>query len=337
MGEIRTEPYSAEKEAAWDAFVDASVNGTIFHRRRFLAYHSPERFDDRSLLLYDGGSLRAVFPAAAQQKGDARVLRSHPGASYGGLVVARPPGVREAFDLVDALLAHARAECFDRLEFRTAPRIFSGALCDELELAWLHRGVHVAAHELSTFYDLRQLDRDPDDEAITRTFSAPCRRACRSAQRAGIQARPCDSDDELAEYHSMLGRNLDKHRATPTHSLAELVDLKRRFPEDVQLVGAFDGGQMVGGIVALFANRYAAHCFYFASRAEAQAKRPLNLAVLALIRMCAQRGLRFVNFGISTEDSGQVVNWGLFRFKESFGGGGVMRHYWVGHLGGGGA
>ena len=41
-----------------------------------------------------------------------------------------------------------------------------------------------------------------------------------------------------------------------------------------------------------------------------------------------EHGYRYLNLGISTEDGGRVINWGLFRFKEGFGARGVVRKYY---------
>src|SRR5690349_11144509 len=73
---------------AWDRFVDESANGTFMHTRRFLSYHPPQRFHDHSLLFLDESQkLRAVFTAAEVLDKGRRILKSHPGATYGGLVV----------------------------------------------------------------------------------------------------------------------------------------------------------------------------------------------------------------------------------------------------------
>ena len=37
-------------EKAWDNFVEQSSNGTLFHKRKFLNYHPPNRFIDHSLI-----------------------------------------------------------------------------------------------------------------------------------------------------------------------------------------------------------------------------------------------------------------------------------------------
>lgn len=334
MTDLRVERLKPEESDLWDEFVADSLNGTIFHRRRFLEYHPPERFEDASRLIFRGGRLVALFPAAYGERDGRRILRSHPGSSYGGLVVRESPGAELACRMVDALIEVARWDGCGAIELRRAPRIFESSPCDELDYALHRQGFVVRDQELSTCYDLSRLPGPrPSLDEVASTFSSSAARAMRKACNEGLRVEPVSSPAGFGEFWALLEANLRKHDATPTHSAAELYDLKTRFPDDVQLLAAWDGERMAAGLVAFVANRRAAHVFYFASHPEAQRLRPLNLTVAELVRYAAARDLRFVNFGISTEKGGREPNWGLFRFKESFGGAGTLRSYWVRDLG----
>ncbi|HET9135655.1 MAG TPA: GNAT family N-acetyltransferase, partial [Candidatus Kapabacteria bacterium] len=46
----------------WDAFVDRSMNGTVFHKQQFLEYHPEGRFDFHHLMFFQGEHLVAVLP-----------------------------------------------------------------------------------------------------------------------------------------------------------------------------------------------------------------------------------------------------------------------------------
>jgi hypothetical protein len=317
----------------WDEFVGASLNGTLFQRRRFLAYHPQDRFEDHSLLFCEGARLVGVLPAAVIERKGRRILKSHPGASYGGIVVAHPPGLKRASRMTELLVEWAAELGLDAVEMRLAPRIYCASPCDELEFALRLQRFRELEVELSTCYDVAALGAgDVPAERILDTFQPACARATRKALAGALEARLCEERTHFDAYWEMLAANLEKHDARPTHSASELYALKQRFPADVQLLGVFLRGEIVGGVVAFVCNRRAAHVFYFASRPEQQRERPLNLAVLELIRFAARRELRYVNFGISTEAGGTAVNWGLFRFKESFGAGGTLRSYWAREL-----
>ena len=73
--------YSKEHFDIWNNFVAKSKNGTFLFHRDFMDYHQ-DRFDDYSLLIFKKEKLIAIFPANKIDK----ILYSHQGLSYGGLV-----------------------------------------------------------------------------------------------------------------------------------------------------------------------------------------------------------------------------------------------------------
>jgi len=67
----------------WEDFVASSCNGTIFHTRKFLSYHSPNKFKDSSLLFIEDKKIISVLTAAEVKRDGLVTLNSHQGASYG--------------------------------------------------------------------------------------------------------------------------------------------------------------------------------------------------------------------------------------------------------------
>ena len=47
----------------WEEIVHSSNNGTLFHTRKFLSYHSKDKFIDHSLIFYKNNKPLSVFPA----------------------------------------------------------------------------------------------------------------------------------------------------------------------------------------------------------------------------------------------------------------------------------
>ncbi|GIS72345.1 MAG: hypothetical protein CM1200mP10_19220 [Candidatus Neomarinimicrobiota bacterium] len=62
-------------------------NGTIFHTRKFLAYHPQDRFIDHSLIFCKKNKPYVLLPAAEVINVQDKMLISHPGASMGSFVV----------------------------------------------------------------------------------------------------------------------------------------------------------------------------------------------------------------------------------------------------------
>ena len=89
MDPMKIIPFNESLTENWDRFIlQESWNGTFLHTRRFLSYHQ-ERFKDLSLIVQnDHGKIIAIFPSA-EQPDDPNSVMSHPGITYGGLVVDR--------------------------------------------------------------------------------------------------------------------------------------------------------------------------------------------------------------------------------------------------------
>ena len=311
--------YTDAFEQRWEEFVRRANNGTIFHLRRFLRYHPPERFRDHSLVFLKEGKLLALFPAVELEREGKRVLASHAGASYGGFVVRSNLSLRDAFRLVGSLDRYATREGFDAVELTQPPTVYLQRPSNYLDFALMQNGFAYKKREVSSVVPL---DFGPDD--VFSVFSESSRRAVRRAMKHGLVVR---ESDEFDVFYRILKKNLSlRHNVQPTHTLEELLHLKRLFPEEVQLYGAYLGDRMVAGVVQFVCNPRVTLAFYISHDEDYREYRGVNLLFYEIIRKAVLDGFRFLDFGIFTVN--MDPNWGLARFKESFGAQGVFRDTW---------
>lgn len=308
--------YKEHYAEEWDRFVWEANNGTIFHTRRFLSYHPPGRFEDHSLIFRKRGRVLALLPAVRLDRGNSSVLSSHCGASYGGFVVRPDLSIRDSFLLVDALLDYARAEKFDAVELTHPPLVYWAKPSNYLDFALFQRNFVYKKREISSVVPLNFAP-----EQILDTFSAESRRAVRRALKLGVSVRRCDAYED---FYKILQQNLKmRHNVRPTHTVDELLSLKRLFPEHVHLVAAFAEGKMIAGVVLFYCNRRTNLAFYISHNEEYQQYRPVNLLFYQIFQESIREGFRWFDFGIFTVN--MAPNWGLGHFKEGFGAQGVFR------------
>ena len=81
MNQYTVKKYTENDYAIWNDFIEHAKNATFLFHRDFMEYHK-DRFEDYSLLVFDGEKLVAVLPA--NKNGE--TLYSHQGLTYGGLV-----------------------------------------------------------------------------------------------------------------------------------------------------------------------------------------------------------------------------------------------------------
>jgi len=317
--EIRAIPYEPAVDEEWDELVKGSRNGTLFHTRRFLRYHPPERFEDASLTFRQGNRLVAVLPAAWRQDPERGwILQSHPGASYGGLVFPARTRTQTIDGVIGALRDHAARAGAEAIRMRLPPRIFHRPTLEEIDFFLRFHGFTVARTELSSWMPLK----GDHSEALLKSLSSRCRNAVRKALRASLEH---GESDDVDQYWDIVADNLPRRYGTePTHSREELHRLRELCPGEVRLFAAQDGATILAGALVFLCNDEVAHTFYLASREEAQAHRPLNLAVFSAMDWLRRHGWKRLNLGVSTPD-GLSVNWGLLGFKESFNAFGTCR------------
>ena len=100
---IEIQSYSGHSKYDWDNFVTSANNGTLFHQREFLNYHPTSRFKDDSIIFTKSDHIISVMPAALFENDKKIECVSHPGASYGGLVLSHNVGLKDTFEIVKQL------------------------------------------------------------------------------------------------------------------------------------------------------------------------------------------------------------------------------------------
>ena len=311
-------PYDPSWDERWDRFVmEGSANGTFQQTRRFLSYHPQGRFEDASLMVLDGQELVAVCPAAAQAVDGVRMLRSHPGSTFGGLVIA--PTLLRALRLValmEQLDAYWRGQGFGAAELRLTSDLFSTYPTDVLQYALYHAG-YTDELEIAAYVPI---DGRSHEELVA-AYSFNKRYDLKKCVKVGLSDRPLHAYEELAAFYGLLCQNLKKFDATPVHTLGELVDFHDvRLRDEVRFLGVFtpEGDMVAGACLFWFRQARVLHTQYLAT-APLRGCVPSTYLYDSVVREGLALGARCVSFGTSTHDRGRVLNTGLIQNKEGYG------------------
>lgn len=311
---METIAYDKTYQEAWDSTVNASANGTFLLRRGYMDYHA-DRFRDASLLFRNAkGRIVGLLPANIVRRPESEggtLVQSHGGLTYGGLIVpptVTAPQVGEM--LADAARWYATREGARRLTYKPIPYIYHSWPA-QADLYWLFRmGARRTACGLSSAIDI-------DHRLPMATLR---RRQIRKAEAAGLTLHEAESDAECAEAWQILEEVLrERHATRPTHTLSEFLLLRERFPRDIHLYMARHEGEAVAMCVS-YETPLVAHMQYLASSPEGRRLGALDLLIESVIIYAGDMDLRYLDFGISTESGGSVLNEGLVAQKEGFGG-----------------
>lgn len=298
---ITIKKYTTTDVVTWDAFVDASKNGTFMLKRGYMDYHT-DRFTDHSLLFYRDEELVALLPASSH--GDE--LRSHGGLTYGGMITNLKMTVQLMLSLFDSLKEYMSSNGISRLIYKRVPSIYYSYPSDEDLYALFRNNAILTRRDISATIYL------PDRIS----FSERRRRGVKKSIKNGVVVQ---ESNNYEEYISILSEILSKyHSATPVHTADEIKLLANRFPENIKLYVAYKNNEMLAGVL-VYITPNVVHTQYIANSDMGRQCGALDIVMDYLINNCYSEK-EYFDFGISTENKGLFLNEGLISQKQEFGG-----------------
>lgn len=313
--------YSAAQAGEWNAFVRESRQGTFLLDRGYMDYHS-DRFHDHSLMIYSEGKLLALLPAnevseendghnEADGQNSEKVLYSHQGLTYGGLLTTTKGCAAEVCEAFRAINAYLRDHHFSRVVYKAVPWIYHRQPAQE-DLYALFSVCHaqIVERNLSTTIMLRH----PLKWRRDRHYKA------NKARTAGIRV---EEIADLSLFWPILEENLlVSHHAKPVHTLQEMQLLQQRFPKEIRLFVARQEEEVLGGIL-VYVTPQVVHTQYISASARGKQLHAVDAIVRHLVSE-AFKDYEYFDFGTSNEDHGRYLNMGLIFQKEGFGARGVV-------------
>ncbi|MCL6415800.1 hypothetical protein MIB92_09060 [Aestuariirhabdus sp. Z084] len=297
----------------WDSFIDQSSNGTLFHKKSFLSYHS-KRFDpyEEFVVWKKGGQVFAVMPAAVNVNNGVKSLISPYGASFGGPVFKRPLRLREGLEVVRSLKGYLADNDIDYCRMVLAPSIYSKFICETLQYCLEKDGFLIKSRDVFTVIELA-------GKTYEQVWSEYEGRA-RTAVRKSIDMFELKANSSLEEFYSILLEDKQRHNSSkPTHSLADLLKIKELFPDRVWADVATHRATGAKAAVCYFAvTNEVVMTFYMAQETSALKLNGVNVLVDAGIKRAIDYGFKYFDFGGSTVGY-NIENIGVANFKESFG------------------
>jgi len=301
---IEVKRYDASLQKVWDDFIAKSRVDSFLFNRNFMDYHS-DRFSDCSLLVYRKGKLDALLPGNV----NGNTFYSHQGLTYGGIILSKSTAMTDVLNYFEGINTFLKGLGVDAVIYKALPYIY---------------------HNLPSQEDLYALYRLEAQKMGCNISSTICvdnkvafvesrKSGIRKAKNAGIEI---SQTTDLSKFWIILEENLQRtHGTKPVHSLEEMTLLQQRFPNQILNYICLLNGEAVAGCV-LFIMKNVVHVQYISANESGKATGALDLLFDYLINE-KYSGIRYFDFGQSTEKMGTVLNENLIFQKEGFGGRGV--------------
>lgn len=296
--------YSIDDKDEWDSCVTNATKKHFMFFRNYMDYHS-DRFLDASFICRRKGKTVAAIPGTILKDG---VWASHAGLTFGGLLSDGSFGISETLALFNLLNEELKKLGACRVRYKPVPWIYSLKPSEEDLYVLFRLNAKLVARQISSA--LVPGMQKMEERRI---------RGARKAANCGVQI--VESKDFNA-FWTMLAECLaSRHLVSPVHSADELKLLAGRFPQNIRLFVSMMMDKMVAGTL-LFITDKVVHTQYLATSLDGRKCGALDLLISRLLREPWMAN-KFVDFGVSCEQGGLILNEGLVAQKEGFGGRGV--------------
>ena len=306
---ITVKEYKTDDFDLWNSFVSTAKNSLFMHNRNFMEYHA-DRFEDNSLIFFDDDEVLALLPA---NKKDNELI-SHGGLTYGGFITNSKMKEYKMLECFEILRTYMKQKGFCSLVYKIIPYCYFTNPAQEDLYALFRNDAKILKIEPSTVIDFRYPIKLPKG---------------RKAQigRAKREGVVIELSNDFNTFIDLENKVLSEHHNTKAvHTGTELELLYSRFPEQIQLYAAMYKGQMIAGAV-VFVYENVVHTQYLAANDTAREIGALDYCISEIVIKYSSEKL-FLDFGISTEDGGKILNEGLISQKEGFGGRTIAYQTW---------
>lgn len=261
-------------------------------------------------MIFDNSNgLLGIFPAAEDPEDITRIV-SHPGTTYAGLIHAGKLNSIKQDALFPQLIQYYKKQGYKTIIYKAIPSIFHRTPSEDDIYSLFKIKATIFRTDLSCATQIKS----------PLNLSGRRSRSLKKSKRFGeISPNP-----SLSKFWKILEENLQqKHNAKPTHTLNEIQKLSEMFPDEIQLITAQIESKIEAGIL-IFIQNTTIHFQYIASSQTGQQHNLLDLLINHIADIYSGKKFTWLNFGISTEKNGLILNSGLYQFKYEFGGGGVV-------------
>ena len=321
---IEYKVYSHNEKQAWNNFVDANKNSTIFHSQLFLDYHVDRQFPNHSLMFYKNGKLDAIFTGSEyiSSNGD-KILFSHPGASFGG-IIQQNHSLADTLEIISLIEEYAKKNHFNQITIIPIPPIY-------LEN---HNDAFLYALKLKQFKEIERYYSSviPVESDINKQLKRINKNKGRTSNYYNMIIEDNELEIEWSEdfdqFYPILLENKKRYDSKPTHSLKELIRLNQLMPKNIKLLTTKKNNMIIGGNLIFVANSNVAIIFYNMINYKFADLQIATIQVIESMRWAYKNKYQYSDFGISHETGENnflIPKMSLIKFKEEFGAFGALR------------
>ena len=321
---ITVKKYNKKLQKEWDQFIVSSNNGTIFQTQKFLSYHNNKKFKHFSLIVNHNNSPIAAIPGVVMQNKGKKKFYSHPGASFGGIVLKKNLSFALINKIIIAVEEYLKASSFNNIFLINTPIIYFDT--QDFSLDYLLNWHQYKQKEIyiSHAVNIRRCT------CIADLLSKRKKRYINNDY--GLNQFSFKKSTSFQTFYNILYQSKLQYKTKPTHSLKELKKLQSLCSDEIDLLITKDKNRIVGGSLIFHTNKKVSLIFYNVVKRKFRNTQLATLQLYQSMKIIKQRGQHYVDFGVShTPEATNPFSpkWSLIKFKEQFGSSGVTRQSYI--------
>ena len=305
-----------------DLFIqNENTNGEFVNSLKYLSYHPQERFIDDSIIVVDDKNkeIKGVMMAASIP-GNCQHIISHPGTTFSGPVISTKIDIKVAEEILDLMLAYYEKK-YEYVEIRLRPLIYDVQPMEWIQYFMLRKGYH---YDMTALANVINLTKMRDDDHVLASFSSGRRYYVKQAIKSKkYEIKKIDVPNK-SMWENLNNTLKLKFDSKTTHSFEEILLLCRMFPEQIVTYVAerYDG--TYGASAVLYCYKNVLHTQYLDLNYQYASEYPNLQLIYEIIKKAVKDEYSFFSFGASTEKRGEILNEGLYQYKNGYGGGAIV-------------
>ena len=297
--------------ADYDSYFEEGIfeNKNIFSSGKFNAQYHYKADSIKGLIFRHRSRVIAGIILGIKEENGIKVARSPFSGTYGGFIYSCNITAEESFDVVKLLSNYLKQIKTHKLFIQLLTKECSQCINDNLLFAMLKNQYHLADIELDFFIEL--------NKNYEMYFTYACRKNIRKAEKANFLF--IEDASRLKEAYDLIAKNRKERGYYLSMTFDEVKNMFELFSDRTFCFLLMKDGEVAASSINYLIDDTHVICVYWAHNSKLQAYRPLNLLVKKSCEWIMKKYplATIYDFGISTLNS--EPNWGLIRFKESFG------------------
>jgi hypothetical protein len=293
--------YSSEDFELWNAFISTAKNATFLFHRDFMEYHA-DRFEDFSLLVFEGENLVALLPANRVD----HTIFSHQGLTYGGFVFYDDLVIFEIDLIIAEVILYLKENQIKEFSIKEIVSIYLRERKMETQQSLIKNGAELVEAKMNLAIDFNS------NFKVSKSKLKHYNRI----KSIGLSIR---NEENLTDFWNkvLCPRLEQKFNVKPVHSLKEIIGLKNKFPENIYQYSVYKDEEILAGIT-VFKTNTVIKSQYGATTEKGEKYRALDYLYITLIDKYKSQ-LDFFDMGTVNDNSELGYNFGLLNQKKELG------------------